>query len=84
MAKHGGKRQNAGRKPKSDELKKIQLMDSVLAPVEIWQALSDKVKEGDTQAIKAWIDHRFGKAKESKEVEHSGTLETKRLIDDVE
>ena len=73
---NGGVRKGAGRKPKADEIKKIELMDSVLTPIEAWKALADKVKEGDTSAIKTWIDHRFGKAKETKEIahEHAGQM----------
>lgn len=57
----------AGRKPKADEIKKIELMDSIGDPKEAWQNLWKLCKKGDTQAIKTWIDHRFGKPKESKE-----------------
>jgi hypothetical protein len=68
MAERGGKRANAGRKPKIDEIRKIELMDSVLAPVEAWAALCSKVREGDVTAIKAWIEHRFGKPTETKDI----------------
>lgn len=71
-----GENRGQGRKPKADELKKIELMDSVLVPLDAWKALAEKVKEGDATSIKAWIDHRFGKAKESKDISHeyTGTL----------
>jgi hypothetical protein len=68
MAERGGKRENAGRKPKIDEIRKIELMDSVLAPAEAWAALCSKVREGDVTAIKAWIEHRFGKPTETKDL----------------
>ena len=54
-----------GRKPKADEIKKLDLMDSVAAPKKAWQALWLKCEEGDTPAIKAWLEHRFGKPKET-------------------
>lgn len=60
-----GVKGKAGRKPKADEIKKIELMDSVLAPIEAWQALSELIREGDVSATKYWLDQRFGKAKET-------------------
>lgn len=64
---HGGARPGAGRKPKADEIKKIELMDSIAEPKKAWEQLWKLCENGDTQAIKTWIDHRFGKAKEFKE-----------------
>jgi hypothetical protein len=64
-----GKIGNKGGRPaKADEIRKIELMDSVLAPVEAWAALCSKVREGDVTAIKAWIEHRFGKPTETKDL----------------
>ena len=65
----------AGRKPKADEIKKIELMDSILDPRKAWEELSKLVGDGDIAAIKTWIEHRHGKAKEVKEIDHSGELE---------
>lgn len=56
----------AGRKPKVDEIAKLDMMDSIAAPKEAWESLWKLCKKGDTQAIKTWIDHRFGKPKETK------------------
>ena len=51
----GGARQGAGRKPKADEITLIENMDAVLVPESVWQALADKVTEGDVTAIKTWL-----------------------------
>jgi hypothetical protein len=59
----------AGRKPKADEIAMIDRMDAVLAPVQAWEALANKVHEGDTQAIKTWLEYRYGKPKQS--VDHT-------------
>lgn len=67
-----GVHQGQGRKPKADEIAKIELMDSVGAPVEAWRALWGKVEEGDTQAIKCWIEHRYGRPKEQKDITTNG------------
>lgn len=58
----------AGRKPKIEELRKIEMMDSVGDPSSAWAALWGKVQDGDVTAIKAWIEHRFGKPTETKDV----------------
>lgn len=65
MSKHGGARPNSGRKPKADEIAMIERMDAILAPDEAWEALAGKVTEGDTQAIKTWLEYRYGKPKQS-------------------
>lgn len=70
--KNGGKREGAGRKPKADEIKKIEMMDSVCPPLEAWKALHKKVVKGDTKAIQFWIEHRFGKAPNKVDVTSNG------------
>lgn len=61
---HGGKRKGSGRKPKADEISMIEKMDATLAPKEVWQKLSNKVKEEDVQAIKTWLQYRYGMPKQ--------------------
>ncbi len=61
---NGGHPTNGGRKPKIDEIKLIETMDAVLAPVSAWTALSLKVEEGDVQAIKTWLSYRYGMPKQ--------------------
>ncbi len=87
--RNNGGHKTAGRKPKADEIKKAEMMDGVLDPLEVWQALGDKVSEGDVPAIKFWIEQRFGKAKESVDMKHElleefileRTVETKPKTD---
>lgn len=62
----------AGRKPKSDELKKIEMMDAIAAPEEAWAKVWELVLDNDMQAVKVWIEHRFGKPKETKDVTTNG------------
>jgi len=64
MSKHGGNREGAGRKPKSDELQMIEKMDATLAPITVWESLAAKVETGDTMAIKCWLEYRYGKPKQ--------------------
>ena len=67
--KNNGGHKTAGRKPKADEIKMIERMDAILVPDSAWQALADKVKEGDTNAIKVWLSYRYGQPKQS--VDHT-------------
>jgi hypothetical protein len=72
MKSKGGKREGAGRKSKADEIKIIEQMDAIAAPSEAWAALWGKVQEGDTAAIKTWLEYRFGKPKQSLDVTTDG------------
>ncbi len=60
MGQNGGARPGAGRPPKADEIKLIEQMDAVAVPAKIWEALLDRCENGDTQAIKCWLNYRFG------------------------
>lgn len=72
MAGPGGRREGAGRKPKADEIKLIEQMDAVAVPEQAWKALWAKCEEGDTQAIKTWLNYRFGMPKQSVDVTSQG------------
>lgn len=61
---HGGARAGSGRKPKADEIKLIEQMDSVMLPDSVWLALSGKVEDGDVMAIKTWLGYRYGMPKQ--------------------
>ena len=62
----------AGRKPKADERKVAEEMDAVLIPKAVWQALAEKVKEGDGQCIKTWLSYRYGMPKQSTDITTNG------------
>ena len=69
---HGGKRPNGGRPSKADEIAVIEQMDAVAVPEEAWRALWGKCQEGDTQAIKTWLNYRFGMPKQQVDVTSGG------------
>ena len=71
MARHGGKRKGAGRKPKADELTMIESMDATKAPKEVWEKLAERVDEGDTQAIRAWLSYRYGQPRQTVDLQSS-------------
>ena len=55
----------AGRKPKADELKLIEQMDAVAVPEKLWIKLWQKCEKGDVNAIKLWLNYRFGMPQQS-------------------
>lgn len=69
---HGGSRKGAGRPTKADEIKVAEEMDAVLIPKAVWQALAEKVKEGDGQCIKTWLSYRYGMPKQSTDITTNG------------
>lgn len=60
----GTKGNKGGRPPKADEIKLIEQMDAVLVPESVWMALGEKVESGDTNAIKTWLQYRYGMPKQ--------------------
>lgn len=68
----GGKRPNSGRKPKADEIKIIEQMDSVLVPQSVWESLAELVENKDVQAIKLWLSYRYGQPKQNIDIESQG------------
>lgn len=69
MAKHGGKRENAGRKAKADEIKIAETMDNILSSDVVVEKLSKLVKEGNLKAIELWLAYRVGKPQQN--VDHT-------------
>ena len=62
--KNGGARVGAGRKPKIDEIKLIETMDAIAVPDTIWKMLYAKVLDSDVNAIKTWLQYRYGMPKQ--------------------
>lgn len=68
----------AGRKPKADEIKIIELMDSVADSKEVWQKLLERVELGDVQAIKTWLAYRYGQPKQT--IDQHNTHEINQVV----
>jgi hypothetical protein len=62
---HGGKREGAGRKPKVDELKFIEKLDNIIDSDEAIEKLMELIKDSNFNALKLYIEYRFGKPKET-------------------
>ena len=66
MGKNGGVRPGSGRKPKAHEQKLIEK----LTPLEpaAFKALKNAINDGESWAVKLYFDYKFGKAKETKDL----------------
>ncbi len=71
-----------GRPPKADEIKVIEQMDAVMIPLEVWGALAGKVEQGDVNAIKTWLNYRYGMPKQ--QVEQTNVNIEARELDEEE
>lgn len=71
MAK-GGARPNSGRKPKVEEEKLIQQLDNIIDPTRVINKLYELIEAGDSQALKLYMQYRFGIPKQ--QIEHSGSM----------
>ena len=63
---HGGKREGAGRKPKSEEIELIEK----LKPLEdlAFAALKEGLQKKDFKFVQLYMNYRFGKPKETKDI----------------
>ena len=66
MAKQrGGRRKGAGRKPKIEEIKLIERLDNIIESDSVIMKLHKLIKEDNFNAIKLYLEYRFGKPKDS-------------------
>ena len=68
MWKHGGYREGAGRKPKADEIQLIETLDRHIDAEKVFDTLEGLVAEGNIRAIQIYMNYRFGKPKETVEM----------------
>ena len=71
---NGGTRQGAGRKPKADESKLVERLDSIIDSDEALSQLGKLVAKGDMRAIQLYLSYRYGKPKESVDINSSEGL----------
>lgn len=65
--KNNGGNKSAGRKPKIDELKFIEKLDNIIDSDEAIEKLMELIKNSNFNALKLYIEYRFGKPKETVE-----------------
>ena len=69
-----GAREGAGRKTKSQEKKLIERLDNIIDKDEAIGKLGELVAKGDIRAIQAYLSYRYGKPKESVDINSSEGL----------
>lgn len=57
---NGGARENSGRLKKDDVISLIETMDAIAVPDTVWKMLYSKVLDSDVNAIKTWLQYRYG------------------------
>ena len=71
---NGGARQGAGRKPKAQEQKLIERLDSIIDKDEALSKLGELVAKSDIRALQLYLSYRYGKPKESIDLNSSEGL----------
>jgi hypothetical protein len=71
---NGGARQGAGRPPKADEIKLIERLDAIIDKDEAVGKLGELVTKGDIRALQLYLSYRYGKPKESIDLNSSEGL----------
>ena len=66
--RNNGGHRTAGRKPKADELKIIERMDMAIDSDKALSKLNKLIEEGNLQAIKLYLQYRYGQPKEQIDV----------------
>jgi hypothetical protein len=64
-SKRGGAREGAGRKSKDEELKIIERLDNIIESDDVIKSLKVLIKDGNFNAIKLYLEYRYGKPKET-------------------
>jgi len=65
---NGGARKGAGRPTKAQEQKLIERLDNLIESDKPIIKLLELIDEGSVQAIKIYMEYRYGKPKETKEI----------------
>ena len=70
----GTKGNKGGRPPKADEIKLIERLDSIIDKDEAVGKLGELVTKGDIRALQLYLSYRYGKPKESIDLNSSEGL----------
>ena len=61
---NGGARANSGRLKKDELISLIDTMDAIAVPDTVWKMLYAKVLDSNVNAIKTWLQYRYGMPKQ--------------------
>jgi hypothetical protein len=70
--KNNGGHKTAGRKPKADEIKLIEQLDKAIDKTTVMKKLNNLLLDGNMQALKLYFEYRFGKPKETMDINQTG------------
>ena len=70
----GTKGNKGGRPPKADEIKLIERLDAIIDSDEALAQLGKLVAKGDLRAVQLYLSYRYGKTKESIDLNSSEGL----------
>ena len=70
MSKHGGNRKGSGRKPKTEEAQKIELINASIPTEEIIELCAIQARTGNMKAIELLMYYTIGKPKEQRDVNY--------------
>lgn len=70
--KNNGGHKTAGRKPKAQEIKLIERLDNIIDKDEAVNTLKKLIDKGNFNALKLYLEYRWGKPKESVDVTTQG------------
>jgi len=71
-SKRGGFRVGSGRKTKSDEIKAVEQLKSIIGDETVVHKLKELIERGDFRAIQLYFNYRYGKPKEDVTVNSDG------------
>ena len=71
---NGGASEGAGRNPKAQEQKLIERLDAIIDTDEALTQLGKLVTKGDIRALQLYLSYRYGKPKESIDLNSSEGL----------
>lgn len=57
---HGGKRNGAGRKPKKQSEKMIEMLNKYVDEPKAFQTLNDLIADGNLRAVQIFLDRKYG------------------------
>ena len=71
---HGGSRNGSGRKPKADELKLVEKLDTLIDRDIVVKKLGELLAKGDIRALQLYFNYRYGRPKEKIDINSSEGL----------
>ena len=71
---NGGARNGSGRKPKADELKLVEKLDTLIDRDIVVKKLGELLAKGDIRALQLYFNYRYGRPKEKIDINSSEGL----------